>query len=118
MEIRKSTWVIGVIITLLIIFGTYLYHWVEGWSYLDSIYFLVITATTIGFGDFAPQTDLGKIITIFYSFIGLVVVFYVVSLISHYVFEKKVKTRITNIEERREETKKKKGQSRKKRKKS
>lgn len=26
------------------------------WSYLDAIYFGVVTVTTIGFGDFAPDT--------------------------------------------------------------
>ncbi len=51
--------------------GTALYPILEGWSVLDSLYFCVITLTTIGFGDFSPETTAGKIFTIFYVFIGL-----------------------------------------------
>ena len=65
----------------------HIYHRVEGWNYLDSTYFLVITATTIGYGDLTPQTDLGKIITIFYSFVGIAVVFYLISLIGNFIFK-------------------------------
>lgn len=51
--------------------GTVVYHYLEGWSWLDSLYFSTITLTTIGFGDFAPQTDAGKIFTILYIGVGI-----------------------------------------------
>jgi voltage-gated potassium channel Kch len=63
-EILIST---SVVITI----GTVFYHFQEGWGWLDSLYFSVITLTTIGYGDFSPATDLGKIFTIFYIVIGL-----------------------------------------------
>ena len=47
------------------------YRWVEGWRWLDAVYFSVITLATVGYGDFSPQTDAGKIFTIFYIFLGL-----------------------------------------------
>jgi len=37
-----------------------------------SLYFCVITLTTIGFGDFSPETTAGKMFTIVYVFVGLV----------------------------------------------
>jgi hypothetical protein len=52
--------------------GAVVYHWLEGWSWLDSFYFVVITLTTIGYGDFAPTTPLTKLITIFYSLNGVI----------------------------------------------
>jgi voltage-gated potassium channel Kch len=51
--------------------GSIVYHYVEGWGWLDSLYFSVITLTTIGYGDFSPQTDLGKFFTILYIIVGV-----------------------------------------------
>jgi voltage-gated potassium channel Kch len=38
---------------------------------LDALYFTIITLTTVGYGDLAPQTDPGKIFTMVYIFVGL-----------------------------------------------
>lgn len=57
--------------TIILVIGTVVYHQLEGWSWLDSLYFSVITLTTIGFGDFAPETAGGKIFTMFYIVVGL-----------------------------------------------
>ena len=54
--------------------GTLICHFVEGWSWLDSLYFSVITLTTIGYGDFSPQTDLGKIFTLPYIVVGVALI--------------------------------------------
>lgn len=51
--------------------GTLFYHFVEGWRWLDSLYFCVITLATVGYGDFSPKTDPGKIFTMFYVFTGI-----------------------------------------------
>lgn len=56
----------------MILFGAALYHWLEGWSWLDSFYFVVITLTTIGYGDFSPTKPVTKIITIFYGINGII----------------------------------------------
>lgn len=57
---------------VMVIVGAALYHWLEGWGWLDSIYFVVITLTTIGYGDFSPTTPLTKLITIFYGLNGVI----------------------------------------------
>ena len=49
------------------------YHWLEGWSLLDSFYFVSITFTTIGYGDFSPTQPLTKLLTIFLAFNGVAV---------------------------------------------
>lgn len=61
-----------VIIILLI--GTFFYHRIEGWNWLDSFYFSSVTLTTVGYGDLAPHTDAGKIFTIIYIFSGIGVI--------------------------------------------
>ena len=92
----RSSLLVGSFI-LLLIGGTFIYHSVEGWSYLDSAYFMVITATTIGYGDIHPVTNLGKIITMAYSLIGIAFMFYIISLISHSIFDKKIQLSVTDV---------------------
>ena len=57
------------IVTLAV--GTYFYHVVEGWDWLDALYFCVITLATVGYGDFAPKTPQGKAFTILFVFLGI-----------------------------------------------
>ncbi|MCF8257320.1 MAG: potassium channel family protein [Flavobacteriales bacterium] len=68
-----------------ICFGSASYHYIEGWSWLDSIYFSIITLTTIGYGDIAPKTDAGKVFTIFYIIIGIgIILNFINTLYIHY----------------------------------
>ena len=57
--------------TLLV--GTFVYHLLEGWSYLDALYFCVISLATIGYGDFVPTTPLARAFTIIYVINGIVI---------------------------------------------
>ncbi len=51
--------------------GTFVYHYLEGWSLLDALYFSVITLATVGYGDLTPTTPITKIFTIVYVINGL-----------------------------------------------
>ena len=60
---------VWVIVILLV--GMIFYHQVEGWSWLDALYFCVITLSTVGYGDLSPDTPVAKIFTIIYIFTGI-----------------------------------------------
>jgi hypothetical protein len=59
------------IFLLLLAIGTGFYTAVEDWSVLDALYFCVVSLGTVGYGDVAPTTDVGKMFTIVYLLIGI-----------------------------------------------
>lgn len=73
-----------VITSIIIGLGTVFYHYVEGWSWIDAAYFSVITLTTIGYGDFSPVTDLGKLFTIGYIIVGVGVILGFINAVYHH----------------------------------
>jgi hypothetical protein len=60
-----------VLALLLVLSGGLFYRWAEGWSFLDAVYFSVITLATVGYGDLYPVTPIGKVFTIMYIVIGI-----------------------------------------------
>jgi len=59
------------IIVLFYFITSVYYHFALGWNVLDSIYFVTVTITTIGYGDFHPYTDSERAFTIFTILFGL-----------------------------------------------
>jgi voltage-gated potassium channel Kch len=55
----------------LLLSGTLFYWRVEGWTVVQSLYFSVVTLTTVGFGDFTPTTPGAQVFTIFYILTGI-----------------------------------------------
>jgi len=89
----------GIIIPIVLFFimifiGAFFYTFLEGWSYLDALYFSVITATTVGYGDFVPITSAGKIFTIIYAFCTIGFAFYFFTLVGKYFFTHRLKKEI------------------------
>lgn len=62
---------LAVSVLVILATGTLFYHRVEGWSWLDSLYFTVITLTTIGYGDLSPTLPISRVFTIGFIFVGL-----------------------------------------------
>ncbi|MCB1335325.1 MAG: two pore domain potassium channel family protein [Roseivivax sp.] len=55
----------------IIVLGTVFFHHVEGWSWLDSYFFTVVTLSTVGYGNLVPATAAGKIGTTVFILLGL-----------------------------------------------
>ncbi len=55
----------------------------EGWDVFDALYWSMITATTVGYGDIRPTKRWSKLLSVMIAFIGLVFTGIVVSLAVH-----------------------------------
>jgi voltage-gated potassium channel len=55
--------------------GVLFYHNVEGLRPVDAVYFTTMTLTTVGYGDFSPQTDAGKLFTAAFALVGVALFF-------------------------------------------
>ena len=76
---------LAIIMLLIIAFLGYII--IEGFSPLETLYLMVITFATIGYGDVVPLTDLGKIFTIFIILSGFTVGLYSIGKISAFFVE-------------------------------
>ena len=59
----------------------------EEFSFIDAFYMTVITASTVGFGEVHPLSDGGRLFTSFYILFNLLVVAYLVSVLTTYIFD-------------------------------
>ena len=92
-KFAPSTLILIFVIIGLIVVGTFAYNRLEGWNYLDSTYFTVITLTTIGYGDFTPATPTGKIFTMAFSTIGIGIMLYALALLGKYFLKLETRRR-------------------------
>ncbi len=65
---------VGIFIT-----GTSWYHFIEGWSWIDSAYMTMSTLATVGFGEIHPLDEKSRLFTIFLIFMGAITIGYMVN---------------------------------------
>ena len=72
------------LVLMLFITAIVVYHFLEGWEWVDSAYFAAATITTVGYGDLVPSNSTSKLFTIFYILIGVPIGFYIIFSIGKY----------------------------------
>ncbi len=87
---RIRIFVVVFLIGILLIIGTFTYHELEGWDYVDSFYFSVASLTSAGYGDICPTTEISKIFTSFYLLFGVSIFFYGLFIIGEHVINKRM----------------------------
>lgn len=85
-EFRKTE-VKGLFFTAIatILIGASFYHYVEGWSFLDSFYFSISTLATVGMGDLVPSSNISRLFTSFYMLVGIGILFGFITMIGREV---------------------------------
>ena len=84
-KIKNKLFIAVFLIFALVIIGVIGYHYISGFSWIDSLYMTIITATTVGFGEVHPLDDISKLFTIALIIANLVIYGYGISVISEYM---------------------------------
>ena len=86
---------------LLILMGTIVYSILEEWTLFEALYATVITITTVGYGDFSPQSQSGRIFAVFFTLFAIGLAGYAISSMAAIIFETQQRKRKKRIFEQR-----------------
>jgi len=84
--IQKLIFAISLMI-MSILLGSLGFHIIEGYTWTDSIFMAVITISTVGYATVDPLEPMGKIFVSLYIIMNLIILAYVISVITSYLFE-------------------------------
>ncbi|MHA2249373.1 MAG: NAD-binding protein [Candidatus Kariarchaeaceae archaeon] len=90
-EIPLRVRILLIIVSIVFTLSILAFRYLEDLSWLDSIYFLVVTVSTVGFGDVAPDHALTKIVLIMLIITGITTI----ALLSEFAIDKIIKLRLS-----------------------
>ncbi|KAK5652733.1 hypothetical protein OQA88_9586 [Cercophora sp. LCS_1] len=71
-----------------LLLGALAFSNIEGWNYLDAVYWSAVTLFTVGFGDFYATTTLGRALLMPFSLVGIISLGLVIGSIRSLVLER------------------------------
>jgi voltage-gated potassium channel len=72
----------------LILFGTFGYRFISGYSWLDAIYMTTITISTVGFNEVGTMDSQDRIFTVFLIISSVFILGYAIAVISEYLLQR------------------------------
>jgi voltage-gated potassium channel len=75
------------LIFILIFSAGIAYHFFEQLNLFESVYMVVITLTTTGYGDLVPKTTMGRVLALVVLFVGIAIASYTLTLITKLIIE-------------------------------
>lgn len=79
-----------IFILIIFVIGVFGYHYIEGWSLVESVYMTVITLSTTGFQELKPLSTAGRIFTVFLIIFAVTFLFYAIGNMNIAIFENKI----------------------------
>lgn len=76
------------LMVLLLLTGVFGYRFIAGYSWLEALYMTVITMATVGFSETQPLDDYGRLFTIFFILVSVIVLGYAISVITEYILNR------------------------------
>ncbi|KAJ9151199.1 Potassium channel protein [Pleurostoma richardsiae] len=61
-----------ILFLMYLLIGALVFSNIEGWSYLDAVYWADVTLFTVGFGDYYANTTLGRALLFPYALVGII----------------------------------------------
>ncbi|MGF1507676.1 MAG: potassium channel family protein [Anaerolineae bacterium] len=86
--LRSDLGGVAAAILLLIGIGTVVYDLIEDWTLAEALYATVITITTVGYGDYSPQTAVGRAFAIGFTLVAIAIGGYALSTLAAGVIER------------------------------
>lgn len=77
-----------ILFLMYLLLGALIFAEIEGWHYLDAVYWADVTLFTVGFGEFAAATTLGRALLLPYALVGVISLGLVVSSIRSMILER------------------------------
>ena len=83
---KKIAQLTGSLLAILVL-GSLGFVWLEGWSFMDSLYMTVTTLTTVGYGEVHPLNAVGKVYNMVLILAGMGVLIYIITSLARVVVE-------------------------------
>jgi hypothetical protein len=74
-----------VFLNVIVFAGVFAY--LEGWTFLEGVYFSYVSIMTIGYGDYVPRTVMGRSFFIWFIYIAISCSTFMLSMINEYIGE-------------------------------